>query len=212
MDFRRQGHIVARPRKVSQQEGAWESRADRNQTPGEPGIWFFVGGDLIVFSVFFVLIVLQKKFDPQMFALSQATLDLRIGVWNTLLLLTGSWFVATGVERYRMASVPREGSWFFLLAILCGLGFVVNKAVEWSGKVGAGITPETNDFYMLFFVFTGIHLLHVLVGLVVLFCVFKASRQTAIDHRGTRVMESGGIFWHLVDLLWVVLFALFYLL
>jgi len=179
--------------------------------PGEIGIWFFVAGDLCVFSVFFVLIALGNRDQAEVFTRSRAELELAIGLVNTVLLLTGSWFVARGVERCRRAPDPRHAG-HFSLAILCGLVFVANKAFEWGGKIAAGITPATNDFFMYFFVFTGIHLVHVLIGIGVLLLVRHTSRRTTLETRHIRTLETGATFWHLVDLLWVFLFALLYLL
>ena len=182
-----------------------------NHVPGEVGIWLFVAGDLLVFAVFFVVIALGHVEQPEVFSNSRASLDISLGVFNTLLLLTGSWFVAIGVKKSRTADKPVV-SHYFSLAILCGLGFVANKIIEWSAKIAAGITPASNDFYMYFFIFTGIHLLHVLVGIGVLLLVRSVSKQSEQTQRNLRTMESGATFWHLVDLLWIVLFALFYLL
>jgi nitric oxide reductase NorE protein len=178
---------------------------------GELGIWFFVAGDLIVFTLFFILIAVGNKDQASTFAQSRAKLDMWVGVTNTALLITGSWCVATGVEQCRRFHNPKI-SRYFSLAILCGILFVVNKSFEWGSKIHAGITPATNDFYMYFFIFTGIHLLHVLIGIGVLLCLRSVSRRRALGHRDIRTLESGATFWHLVDLLWVFLFALLYLL
>jgi nitric oxide reductase NorE protein len=91
-------------------------------------------------------------------------------------------------------------------------GFVIVKALQWSARFAAGQTISTNDFFMFYFMYTGIHLLHVLLGLIVLTLLFLAAGRPSLDANAVRLVESGGIFWHLVDLLWVVLFALFYLL
>ena len=179
--------------------------------PGELGIWLFVAGDLIVFAVFFIVIALGHKEQANIFAQSRAALDLWVGVLNTLLLLTGSWFVAVAVDKCRLKH-HQAVSRCFTLSILCGLSFVANKSFEWGNKIKAGITPETNDFYMYFFVFTGIHLLHVLIGIGILFIIRSVSRRPTLRERDIRTLENGATFWHLVDLLWVVLFALLYLL
>lgn len=185
--------------------------------PGELGIWFFVAGDLAVFTLFFVLIALGNGDQAEVFAQSRKSLELWIGVLNTLLLLTGSWFVATAVERCRISAEngsdpqSRDASRYFALAIVTGVLFVANKSFEWGIKIANGITPATNDFFMYFFVFTGIHLFHVLIGLGVLTAIRQVSRRDRLDARSIRTIESGATFWHLVDLLWVVLFALFYL-
>lgn len=184
---------------------------ESTRVPGEVGIWLFVAGDLIVFGVFFVVIALGHVEQAELFAQSRASLDMWVGVLNTLLLLSGSWFVAIGVEKCRLEPDTRV-SRYFTLAILCGLGFIANKSFEWGLKISAGINPATNDFYMLFFIFTGIHLLHVLVGLVILLLIRNTSRRPTLGSREIQTIEAGAIFWHLVDLLWIALFALLYLL
>ena len=85
------------------------------------------------------------------------------------------------------------------------------KIVEYSGKVSVGITPLTNEFFMFYFAYTGIHLLHVLIGLGVLVFLTLKARRTSCSPREMRTFESGGVFWHLVDLLWIVLLPLLYL-
>lgn len=179
--------------------------------PGELGIWMFVAGDLIVFSVFFILIALGQEQNGDLFRQSRALLNFGAGLLNTLLLLTGSLFVAIGVERCR-TGLSVTASRYFSLGIFCGVGFVVNKGLEWSAKFAQGINPGTNDFYMYFFVFTGIHLFHLIVGIGVLFMLRSVSRNPGMNPRRMRTLESGATFWHLVDLLWIILFTLFYLL
>jgi nitric oxide reductase NorE protein len=186
-------------------------RARAPRVPGEAGIWIFVGGDLAVFTLFFVLIALGQREHPALFAHSRAALNLRLGLANTLLLLTGSWAVAGGVGHARRGR-DRAARRCLLLGIACGLGFVANKAIEWSALIGAGTTPATNDFFSVYFVFTGIHLFHVLLGCAVLAIMARACEQSEPSPPRDRLIESGGVFWHLVDLLWIVLFALLYLL
>jgi nitric oxide reductase NorE protein len=96
-------------------------------------------------------------------------------------------------------------------AFACGIGFVVSKAFEWGGKIQAGITLNSNEFYIFYYMLTGIHLLHVLIGLIVLGYLIARSRRPDPGTSYVLVMEGGGAFWHLVDLLWIVLFALLYL-
>lgn len=187
------------------------TRYRRKHIPGEIGIWLFVAGDLLVFSVFFVVIALGDKEQAELFAQSRATLDMWVGVLNTFFLLTGSWFVAKGVENCRTAHGVAS-SRYLSLGILCGLLFVANKSFEWGLKISVGVNPTTNDFFMYFFVFTGIHLVHVLVGLGVLLVARSVSQRPALREKDMRTIESGATFWHLVDLLWIALFSLFYLL
>jgi len=181
----------------------------QRRLPGEMGIWIFVFGDLAVFTLFFVLVAQANVQQNEVFQQSRRMLDFGHGLSNTLLLLTGSWLVALSVEKLRHGR-GKQAARGLLLAILCGAGFVINKMVEWSDKIGAGITPATNDFFMLFFVFCAIHLFHVVIGLACLL-IMRAKCTRPIGVADLRFIESGAIFWHLVDLLWILLFCLFYL-
>lgn len=187
------------------------NRSGGKHIPGEIGIWLFVAGDLLVFSAFFVVIALGYKDQAELFAHSRATLDMWVGVLNTFFLLTGSWFVAKGVKNCRTGHGVAS-SRYLALGIVCGLLFVANKSFEWGLKIVSGVNPTTNDFFMYFFVFTGIHLVHVLVGLGVLLVALNVSRRPVLRDKDIRTIESGATFWHLVDLLWIALFSLFYLL
>lgn len=85
------------------------------------------------------------------------------------------------------------------------------KLLEWGDKLSAGITPATNDFFMFFFTLTGLHFLHLLIGMVVLGFLVRASRRPLPTPRQLAYVEGGACFWHMVDLLWIVLFPLLYL-
>jgi nitric oxide reductase NorE protein len=99
----------------------------------------------------------------------------------------------------------------FALGVLCGVGFAIVKVLEYGEKIRAGITFNTNDFFMYYYVFTGIHFLHVLIGMGVLIGLGLYSRSGGFTAGKIRNLETGASFWHLVDLLWIVLFALLYL-
>lgn len=178
--------------------------------PGEPGIWLLILGDLILFSVLFILLLFYRIDNIQVFAQSQAQLSLPLGLLNTLLMLTSSWCVATAIQAARR-QIRRVSSVGFCLAVLCGLSFVVVKYFEYSEKIEAGITPVTNQFFMFYFVYTGIHLIHVVIGLGGLTILAMYSRSGEFTAKKMQHLESGASFWHLVDLLWIVLFALLYL-
>jgi nitric oxide reductase NorE protein len=182
----------------------------KRHMPGEEGIWVFIFGDMLVFSLFFITFLYYRSHDLAVFAASQTQLNQTLGVLNTFLMLTSSWFVATAVQAARKGANKATPA-CFLLALLCGLGFVVVKYFEYGAKIRAGLTLNTNDFYMYYYMFTGIHLLHVLIGMGVLLYLSRISGVASYDDKTIRNLESGGSFWHVVDLLWIVLFALFYL-
>lgn len=180
------------------------------RVPGEAGVWVFVLGDMLVFGLFFATFVFYRNADPALFEASRATLNQHCGALNTLLLLLSSWLVVLGVADAR----EREGRLtprLFAGALACGAGFVAVKIFEYGEKLDAGIGITTNDFYMYYYVFTGVHLVHVLVGIGVLSFLYGVARRGIGTERDLHVLESGGIFWHMVDLLWIVLFPLLYL-
>ncbi len=189
---------------------AIDARTENRHIPGEAGIWVFIGGDIVVFSLFFITFLIYRLDAPAIFQASQALLNQQFGMLNTLLMLTSSWFVAMGVNAFRRG-LKVLASWAFCAALLCGLGFVIVKGFEYAEKITADITVNSNDFFMFYFMFTGIHLVHVIIGMGVLTFLAAHARGSIDPQTRLRNLESGASFWHLVDLLWIVLFALFYL-
>ena len=187
--------------------------------PGEVGIWVFILGDMLIFGLFFIVFVYYRGLNVELYVQSQATLNQNYGAINTLFLLASSWFVAMAVDDMRGQTVKRAAT-FFVLAMLCGIGFGVVKVIEYSEKLSAGITITSNDFYMYYYIFTGLHFLHVLIGMGVLVFLWhrarlaaknSLARDTAVIEKEMVLVESGASYWHMVDLLWIVLFPLLYL-
>jgi nitric oxide reductase NorE protein len=181
----------------------------RTHVPGEPGLWVFLLGDMVVFGLFFGMILALRHRQPDLFATSQRELHVGLGVLNTIVLLTSSLFVVTGLHLAR-ARHPRAPL-LFAAALTCGLIFASVKAVEYTSLVSAGHTPTANDFGMYYFMFTGIHLGHVVLGTGALAAAMRISRPTGGGRHRITALEGIASFWHLVDLLWIMLFALLYL-
>ncbi|SNQ47732.1 Nitric oxide reductase NorE protein [Frankia canadensis] len=184
--------------------------------PGEAGVWVLVLGDMMVFGVLFVLFSQARAADPDVFGASRETLSLPFGLLNTVLLLGSSYFVARAVRALRDRDLGGDGgggrrpALFFLAALVCGLGFAVNKGLEYGDKLAHGITPATNDFYLYYYVLTGIHALHLTLGMCVLVVLVRYTWNPARKPK-TAVVEGCASYWHLVDVLWIVLFPLLYL-
>lgn len=182
------------------------------RVPGEQGVWVFVLADLLVFSVFFATFAWHRGRDLEVFRRSQESLNQTFGLVNTLLLLTGSLAVVLALYRARNGK-PEATRTLLLTAIGTGLGFVLSKFFEYREKIVAGYTLLTNDFFMFYYMLTGIHLLHVAIGIGVLaFLLVNLPRAPRLfAPRDLSHLESGGAVWHLVDVLWIVLFPLLYL-
>jgi nitric oxide reductase NorE protein len=181
--------------------------------PVEPGFWVAVFMDLAVFSAFFIAI-LVRRFESdasyQEFATSAQSLDQGIGLANTLVLVTSSLFVARAVVLLRALETTRARRQL-MLGILLGCSFIGLKFYEYYEKLGAGTTATSNDFYNLYFVTTGLHLFHVFIGVLLLTFILKGTGKEIEGGISFAWVEAGGCYWHMVDLLWFVLFALFYL-
>jgi nitric oxide reductase NorE protein len=178
--------------------------------PGEIGIWVFILGDMTVFALLFATFAYYRAQQVQIYLLSQAALNRTFGLTYTLLLLTSSWVVALGIDSVRKGR-PSAARPLFAIAFACGASFVIMKCFEYSAKVRAGITPMTNDFYSFYYILTGLHLMHVLVGMIVLLFMRALARTSHPTNSQIALLECGATYWHMVDALWIVLFPLFYL-
>jgi nitric oxide reductase NorE protein len=174
---------------------------------GESSMWLYVLGDLVIFGVYFVIYMVDRAREPQLFLASQQHLSQTIGVTNTLVLLASSWFMARAVQSAR-ASDHRGALRLTTYAGLCGVLFVLIKAYEWTTKINDGFTLAHNNFFMFYFTLTGVHLLHVTIGLIVVGVLLRELRDP--ERRRVEIVETGAVYWHMVDLLWLVLFALLY--
>jgi len=171
-----------------------------SRLPGNPMMWILILGELAVFGVFFVGFAMARALDPVTFDASQAHLDRTIGAANTLLLITSGWLAALGARAEASGRNPRA---LLAGAALLGLMFLAVKAREYGAEIGAGLYPETNTFFTLYYLLTGFHALHVVMGVIVLGIVAWL--------RGLDNVETGCAFWHMVDLIWVILYPLVYL-
>jgi len=198
---------------TSMRDEAGASVGESNKRiPGEAGLWVFIFCDLMVFSLFFGTFLFYRAFEEDVYLASQAAMGQGFGMLNTLLMLTSSWFVVMAVEAARRG-IAKLPSRLLMLAFACGVGFAIIKYFEYNAKLSVGTTPTTNNFYMFYFLFTGIHFFHVLVGMGILsyFSRFFARRNGHYSEKDIRNLECGACYWHVVDLLWILLFGLLYL-
>lgn len=177
----------------------------------EEGIWIFIFADMCMFGIFFITFMYERLKSPALYIESQLQLNQALGMINTLVLLISSWFVVLATRALHRGR-PKYSSLFLGLAFFCGAVFVVNKVIEYSEKIEQGISILTNDFFMFYYVLTGIHLAHVLGGMVVLFVLMRKLKNSSFQKTGISTVEGGAIYWHMVDLLWILIFPLIYFL
>lgn len=178
--------------------------------PGEAGVWVFLFGDLGIFVIFFVSYLVERAGEPGLYTESSGELGLAVGVVNTLVLLASSLAVVAGVSQVRRGQ-DRAAVGAFAGAMFCGVLFVALKAFEYTHLAAGGHGPDSNPFFTWYFILTGVHLLHVLIALGVLALVISKVRGSGDRQRRLMVIESGTCYWHLVDLLWMLIFPLLYL-
>ena len=181
--------------------------------PGEEGTWIFIFGDMCVFAVFFCVFLHARIADPAGFARDQAELNQNFGAINTVLLLVSSLFIVLTMRVIHSsnAAMRAKAPAFIAAAWLCGAAFLVVKVFEYAEKINHGITPQTSDFFMYYFVLTGLHAFHLVLGLALLVVLFVMSRKPELSKGQFAFFEGGACFWHMVDLLWLVLFPLIFL-
>ncbi|WEX11995.1 cytochrome c oxidase subunit 3 [Chelativorans sp. AA-79] len=165
-------------------------------------MWVLIFSELVAFGVMLVAFSVARAALPALFAAGQATLDPFVGGFNTVVLVTSGWLAAWAV-RARVDGRGSTSSFALVGAIFFGLVFVAVKLFEYAAKVEAGIGLETDTFFTLYFLITGFHLLHVLLGIVILGVVAFSGTVEAL--------RTGAAFWHMVDLVWVVMYPLIYL-
>lgn len=185
--------------------------ATSKRIPGEAGAWIFILGDMCVFGIFFVVYLSERAKHLDVFAQSQETLNPNFGAINTVFLLVSSLFVVLAVRAMRIPTHRRLAAPLIAGAFVCGVSFVIVKFFEYHDKIAAGVTPQTNDFYMYYFVLTGLHLFHLICGLAVLIILWRFARKPRLSRQKWGFFEAGACFWHMVDLLWIVIFPLLFL-
>ncbi|SCZ13747.1 cytochrome c oxidase subunit 3 family protein [Microvirga guangxiensis] len=184
---------------AAQEDRPWGALSD---LPGHPMMWVLILTEVVTFGLLFMTFAVTKAIHPGLFAAGQAQLDPVLGGLNTLVLITSGWLAALAVEA---RTIGKRGTARLLLgsAMALGLVFIAIKIAEYAAKAQAGIDLETDTFFTLYFLLTGFHLLHVVLGIIILAAV--ALSDSIVN------LKTGTAFWHMVDLVWVVMYPLIYL-
>ncbi len=179
-------------------------------TPANPAVWVFVLSEMSEFAFFFIAFLIAKHLHPETFADGPARLNTLAGVVNTLLLITSSWFVANGVKAMKRNHARRTLGWL-ALTILAGLLYCVVKYLEYLWNVEHGVAMRANLFFALYYYLTFNHLLHVLIGICVIGWALLQTALGAYDSRRHEGLEGAATYWHMIDLVWILLFPMIYI-
>ena len=178
--------------------------------PGDLAIWFFILAELLAFAVFFAAYAFARANDTALFDEMQRTLNRDAGAINTLLLIGASWCVARAVHAVVEDNDSARASRWLLGGLAGGGGFLVVKLFEYAAVFGEGISLSTNTFYMFYISLTFFHFMHVILGMVILTVLWAQTRKGLYGPGQANGLESGAAYWHMVDLVWIILFPLVY--
>ena len=199
---------------------AGHSHVHRDDVGSKMGMWLFLFTELLLFGGMFILYASYRFMYPDAFKVAAMRLDVLIGSVNTIMLLTSSLTVVLAIT-----ALQRKQKMFSLFmlgfTVIAGGAFLVNKYFEWSAKIHHGIYPKGPEmanlsdgevvFYGLYYVMTGLHALHVIVGLVFILVMMLFVYRDKLTFDNHQKLENAGLYWHLVDIIWIFLFPLFYL-
>jgi cytochrome c oxidase subunit 3 len=184
------------------------------------GMWIFLFTEMLLFGGLFLLYsVFRSKF-PLDFHNASSELSRPIGTINTLVLLTSSLTMVLSLNEMKKDNKRLS---FYLQGItaLLGIIFLINKFFEWGDKIGEGMYPDSpllldqgkgeTIFFGLYYLMTGIHGVHVAAGIIVIIVMMFMTNKKKINSGNFIRLENSGLYWHLVDIVWVFLFPIFYL-
>ena len=192
----------------------------RDDIGARMGMWLFLFTELLLFGGMFFLYSVYRFVNQEQFHIAAKELNTLVGTFNTIILLTSSLTMALAI-----AAIQRNNKslsiFFQVITILLAFGFLINKYFEWSIKFHHGIFPGSEIlinkpkgeilFFGLYYVMTGLHGLHVVIGIILIGIMTRLTMKNVITKDSYVKLESAGLYWHLVDIIWIFLFPLFYL-
>jgi cytochrome c oxidase subunit III len=174
------------------------------------GVWTFLATEVLLFGALFTAYTIFRMKYPALFRVEHAKLDRVLGAANTVVLITSSFTVVLGVDAIKRGKARLLEACFGATILLAAV-FLCVKYVEYAAKFHHGLYPRTNLFFSLYFMMTGLHGVHVLLGMGLLSYVIVLSRRGRLSEAWYTPAEMSGLYWHFVDLVWIYLFPLLYL-
>ena len=189
-----------------------EVRRDTGLTNGKIGIWLFLASEVMLFGALFASYILIRTGAPT-WPRGDEVLDVWLATFNTIVLISSSVTMVMAWASLKRANFSKY-KLFMGLTVLLGFGFLIIKYIEYSAKFHHGLYPSTSTFLAIYFTLTGLHGLHVIGGMAVnaYFWGPGAKLWKENPEYFTNRVEHSGLFWHFVDLVWIFLFPILYLL
>lgn len=175
--------------------------------PGGILLWIIIFLELITFGIALIAMVYYGKEEPNIFHNSRLMLNTTYGMVNTIFLLTSGFFMANAINELKVEAIQKSKK-YLLITILFAFLFLGLKGIEYTGKINEGLVMGYNTFFTFYWSLTLFHVIHVLVGLVILISVYFGLNKpkTTIED-----VEASAAFWHMCDLIWLLLFPVIYL-
>jgi len=192
----------------------------RDDLVSKTGMWFFLFTEMLLFGGLFIVYSIYRYRNGEAFHLAAQELNVAIGTINTIILLISSTTIAMSITAIQLKN-KKFALILLCITILLGLAFLVNKYFEWGEHIKEHIYPGSSVlalrgqgdvlFYGLYFFMTGLHALHIIIGLAFIAVIAFKIYRNSITFDNFVLLENSGLYWHLVDLIWIFLFPLFYL-
>ncbi len=192
----------------------------RDDEASKLGMWLFIFTELLLFAGLFIVYGVYRYLNPTAFHLAAQQLSVTVGTINTIILLISSATIAMASSSIRLKN-KKLTLVLLSITLLMALAFMVNKYFEWQGKIEHGFFPSSETlqglgngdtlFFGLYFFMTGLHALHIIVGLILITIVFIRVNNNSITDENPVLLDNSGLYWHLVDVIWIFLFPLLYL-
>jgi cytochrome c oxidase subunit 3 len=184
------------------------------------GMWLFIFTEMLLFGGLFIVYSIYRYIYGDAFHLAAQELNLTIGTINSMILLFSSTTVAIAISSIQRGN-KKLSAIFIIITMVLGIAFLVNKYFEWQVKIGHGLYPGSSIlagfghgdtlFFGLYFAMTGLHALHMIIGLVIWGFALVSVQTGKTTQERPSFIENSGLYWHLIDVIWIFLFSLFYL-
>lgn len=185
------------------------------------GMWLFIFTELLLFGGLFIIYSVYRYLNPDAFHLAGEELNRTIGALNTIILLVSSMTIAMSTSALQKKQ-KRTTILLLEITFMLGIIFLINKYFEWGIKFEHGIWPGSEHllqemsqgeilFFGLYFIMTGLHALHIIIGLTIIGVAISRISKGKVHSERAALLENAGLYWHLVDIIWIFLFPLFYL-